>query len=159
MHDSSAAQIQRHMACIADDVACLSSFIGNLASCTSHSSRVSRQAVSVLPVHCPDKSGAVRTVCQARSARYIRVSDELAGFRRFVDPLAGGTVFKPPEELPELLPEEEELSELLERLELLSEAPESLLFAAFSFASASAFAFSSAAFFAASRRYRGNTRP
>ena len=84
MHDSSAAQIQRHMACIADDVACLSSFIGNLASCTSHSSRVSRQAVSVLPVHCPDKSGAVRTVCQARSARYIRVSDELAGIRRNV---------------------------------------------------------------------------
>ena len=67
-----------------------------------------------------------------------------------LDPLAGGTVFKPPpEELPELLPEEEELSELLERLELLSEAPESLLFAPFSFASASAFAFSSAAFFAA----------
>ena len=81
MHDSSAAQIQRHMACIADDVACLSSFIGNLASCTSHSSRVSRQAVSVLPVHRPDKSGAIRTVCQARSARYIRVSDELAGIR------------------------------------------------------------------------------
>lgn len=84
MHDSSTAQIQRHMTCIADDVACLSSFIGNLASCTSHSSRVSRQAVSVLPVHCPDKSGAVRTVCQARSARYIRVPDELAGIRRNV---------------------------------------------------------------------------
>ena len=81
MHDSSTAQIQRHMACIADDVACLSSFIGNLASCTSHSSRVSRQAVSVLPVHRPDKSGTIRTVCQARSARYIRVSDELAGIR------------------------------------------------------------------------------
>ena len=71
-----------------------------------------------------------------------------------LDPLAGGTVFKPPEELPELLPEEEELSELLERLELLSEAPESLLFAAFSFASASAFAFSSAAFFAAYSAFR-----
>ena len=72
-----------------------------------------------------------------------------------LDPLAGGTVFKPPpEELPELLPEEEELSELLERLELLSEEPESLLFAPFSFASASAFAFSSAAFFAASSAFR-----
>ena len=81
MHDSSAAQIQRHMACIADDVARLSCFIGNLASCTSHSSRVSRQAISILPVHCPDKSGAVRTVCQACPARYIRVSDELAGIR------------------------------------------------------------------------------
>lgn len=81
MHDSSAAQIQRHMTRIADDVACLGSFVGNLASCTSHSSRVSRQAVSILPVHCPDKSGAVRTVCQACPARYIRVSDELAGIR------------------------------------------------------------------------------
>ena len=58
-----------------------------------------------------------------------------------------------PEE-PELLPEEEELSELLDRLELLSEEPESLLFAPFSFASASAFAFSSAAFFAASSAFR-----
>ena len=65
-----------------------------------------------------------------------------------LDPLAGGTVFKPPEELPELLLEEEELPELL------SEEPESLLFAAFSFASASAFAFSSAAFFAASSAFR-----
>ena len=70
-----------------------------------------------------------------------------------LDPLAGGTVFKPPpEELPELLPEE--AVGLLDRLELLSEEPESLLFAAFSFASASAFAFSSAAFFAASSAFR-----
>ena len=71
-----------------------------------------------------------------------------------LDPLAGGTVFKPPpEELPELLLELE-LPELLDRLELLSEELESLLFAPFSFASASAFAFSSAAFFAASSAFR-----
>ena len=84
VHDPAAAQIQRHMSRIANNVAGLRFFIGNFPSRHPLRGGITRDAVAVLFVYRLDKSGAVRPVRQARPTCYIRIAYELAGIRRNV---------------------------------------------------------------------------
>ena len=85
MDDLSVTDINRNMSGIANQFTglrvCQTSYV--ITDITVGSGGM-RQGYAEILINAHNKTGAVRTVCQARSARYIRVSDELAGIRRNV---------------------------------------------------------------------------
>ena len=84
MNDLASADVDRYMTGVTDQIAGFRFTVADALAYACLCTGSSRQRDPESGVYALSESGAVRTVCQARSARYIRVSDELAGIRRNV---------------------------------------------------------------------------
>ena len=81
MYDSAVSCQDRYMSGIYDDISCLVLRPGNCSSASCLRVTGTGQAVAEVCEYLLGKSGTVDSVCQAVSAVYIRISDELLCIR------------------------------------------------------------------------------
>ena len=81
MYDIPVSYVNPYMACITYDISRLGIGIGYLRSYIAQFPRCTRNRIAFILEYAPYKPGAIRTVCQTRSACYIRIANKLTGIR------------------------------------------------------------------------------
>ena len=82
MDDLSASNVQAHVPAVADDVPGLCVRIIHANAVLSLVSRGPANAIAKLPVYALGKTGAIGSICQARAAIYVLISNKLEAIRR-----------------------------------------------------------------------------